>query len=850
MSVELQTSPRTQNTTEASSRVPAKRSYSEFLKGVNTRFKHLSDNVLPASPYLLKVPTERPFHLGSRFVSNWAVGDNRPFAPEEEHLQYMTFLSHQGEDTLLVAVGGWSDERGNIMEEDTSKVPSIATSPSVDTPKQKLQRKKISLSDYKKKAHETPRSPPRSATPVNRKNGTDRLTPAVKPKSPREPVPRAKVPAISPSKRKDTASITADNRSGNTNGISQSKSARDGNSRSTPSSHKPPPSARESPPPTKKPRLSTTKEPPDNKSTRSRNAPPVVPALLSPTLPPTSVTPRLPRLLSPTLPPDIEEELAKIKDGEPSIDRISSPRKAPSSSTIAGSKPERPLPKSNKPRPHSSSTSSSSDKTTKARVSASSSSKPQGSSVAKPVPSNNQRSRAVDQTHSQISSKPKGTTQLAKPKLIVKLRYGRSNRKRIEALLRFSGKYKITPDHQSSKQKREPESSQRKSQTAPSSKSTEIQRAEKRPRQKDEDDSQGSVPKRQKSATLPVAERPRTPATTAFKSPSVPQQSTAASKGQFLTPSKDLRATTMRRLGSGDGDSKLPAGLDRAMNTSTPGSAEKATTKHSPVTPSDNQQSKPRDTAESRAWQEESQKYFNLGRELKHASRRHPGSHATDADHKLSAAIAVEAVLCFILAFILEDRHRTLIRRLGDSSGWLSIVPYWAMVKSNMDKYPHLDALCSLLGAVFHEVIHGLDLERLAMTALPNDHSPAPTPGSDGNTVTSEESKKQQQHREFMDLRKRLVDSHRDARSLWLEGSRKLSEEVLTRQYPETWSKRSMNFSERGREKALVLGEYSGEYFLPLDRTATPLEAIRFGWMFLTEWTEKEGVKWKGRLGL
>ncbi|OJD25053.1 hypothetical protein ACJ73_03581 [Blastomyces percursus] len=848
MSVELQTSPRTQNTTEASSRAPAKRSYSEFLKGVNTRFKHLSDKVLPASPYLLKVPTERPFHLGSRFASNWAVGDNRPFAPEEEHLQYMTFLPHQGEDTLLVAVGGWSDERGNIMEEDMSKVPSIATSPSVDTPKHKLQRKKISLSEYKKKAYETPRSP-RSTTSANRRNGTDRLPPAVKPKSPREPVPTAKLLAISPAKRKDTTFIATDDRSDNAIVISQAKSARDGNSRSTPNTQKPPPPARESPPPTKKPRLSTAKEPPDNKPTRQRNAPPVVPALLSPTLPPTSVTPPLPRLLSPTLPPDIEEELAKIKDGELSIDRISSPRKAPSSSTIIGSKPERPLPMSNKHRLHSSSISSSSDKTTKARVSASSSSKPEGSSVAKPVPSNSQRSGAVDRTLSQISSKPRGTTQLAKAKLIVKLRYGRANRKRIEALLKFSGKCKITPDHQSSKQKREPESSQRKSQTIPSSKSTEVQRAEKRPRQTDEEDSQGSVAKRQKSATLPVAERPRTPATTAFKSPSVPQQPTAASKGQFLTPSKDLRATTMRRLGSGDGDSKL-AGLDRAMNTSTPGSAEKATTKHSPVTPSDNPQSKPRDTAESRSWQEESQKYFNLGRELKHSSKRYTGPHATDADHKLSAAIAVEAVLCFILAFILDDRHRTLTRRLGDSSAWLSIVPYWKMVKGNMDKYPHLHALCSLLGAVFHEVIHGLDLERLAMTLLPGDHSPAPTPGSDGNTVTPEESKRQQQHRDFMDLRKRLVDSHRDARALWLEGSRKLSEEVLTRQYPETWSKRSMNFSERGREKSFVLGEYSGEYFLPLDRTATPLEAIRFGWMFLTEWTEKEGVKWKGRLGL
>ncbi|OAX77894.1 hypothetical protein ACJ72_07802 [Emergomyces africanus] len=851
MSGELQTSPRTQNTTQPSSRVPSKRSYSDYLKGVNTRFTHLSDNVLPASPYLLRVPTERPFHLGSRFVSNWAVGDNRPFAPEEEHLQYMTFLPHQGGDTLLVAVGGWSDERGNIMEEEvTSKAPSIATSPSVDTPKHRLQRKKISLSDYKKKANETPKSPPQSATPADRGHGMDHATPGAKPKSSQDPVSTAKVPAASLlKKRKDPPSVPTENRSDNTNGISQPKNARDGNSRPIPSSHKPPPSStRESPPPTKKPRLSSVNEPSDNVSTKSKNAAPIVPALLSPTLPPTSITPRLPRLLSPTLPPDIEQELAKLKEDELSIGTSSS-RKIPSSFALVGPKSGLPLTKPDKVRPHSSSTSSSSDKSTKARISSSSASKFQSGIGAKPIPSRDQSSRAADHRHSHIPSKPKGTAESAKPKLIVKLKYGRANRKRIEALLRFSGKSKITPDHRSSTLKSGLESSQRKKLLS-SSKPAEIQRTEKRSRHIVDEDIQGSAPKRQKPATIPTTERPRTPVTPAFKSPSALGQSTTASKSQFLTPSKDLRTTSMRRLGSGDGDTKLPTGLDRSMNTSTPGSAEKTANKHSPLTSTDNQQNRSRDTAESRSWLEESQKYFNLGRELKHSSQRYSGSQATDVDSKLSAAIAVEAVLCFILAFILDDRYKTLNRRVGDSSGWLSIVPYWRVVKNNTEAYPHLQALCSLLGAVFHEVIHGLDLERLAITAIPSERSPAPTPGSDGNGITSEENRKQQQHRDFIDLRKRLVESYRDAKSLWLDGSRKLSEDVLTRRYPATWSKRSTNFSERGRERSVVLGEYSGEYFLPLDRTSTPLEAIRFGWMFLTEWTEKEGVKWKGRLGL
>src|SRR5438105_1797155 len=108
MSAETQASHRNQTFITSKPGSVKKRSHSDYLKDVNTRFKRLTENILPTSPYLLTVPTDRPFRLGSRFVSNWSVGENRPFAPEEEHLQYMTFLSHQGEDTLLVAVGGWS----------------------------------------------------------------------------------------------------------------------------------------------------------------------------------------------------------------------------------------------------------------------------------------------------------------------------------------------------------------------------------------------------------------------------------------------------------------------------------------------------------------------------------------------------------------------------------------------------------------------------------------------------------------------------------------------------------------------------------------------------------------------
>ena len=253
-----------------------------------------------------------------------------------------------------------------------------------------------------------------------------------------------------------------------------------------------------------------------------------------------------------------------------------------------------------------------------------------------------------------------------------------------------------------------------------------------------------------------------------------------------------------------------------------------------------------------------------MGRELKHTAARYTENNTDSQNNKgkqrdknaphtdeakLAAATGIEALLCFILAFLADDQFRSLSRQPPESATWRSIIAYWHAVTRGAASYPHLHALCLFLGAVSHESIHALDLERLAVSALPHEHSPAPTPGSDGNTVTSEESKKYK--REFTDLKTRLPESYREANRLWLAGARELPDDILAKQYPRTWSGRSKSFSSRGHEKMKV-GKYAGEYFLTLGRSGStmPLEAVRFGLAFLQEWCEAEDVEWKGRLVL
>lgn len=265
---------------------------------------------------------------------------------------------------------------------------------------------------------------------------------------------------------------------------------------------------------------------------------------------------------------------------------------------------------------------------------------------------------------------------------------------------------------------------------------------------------------------------------------------------------------------------------------------------------------RPSRESDRQSWRSEFQKFAALGRELKHAADRYTRAATKSekgsppsAEEKLAAATAVEAILCFMLAFIADDRAKALARQVGDSGNWRSILAYWRVVRLRTAGYRSLHGLCSLLGAVSHDAIHTLDLDRLAVMSLPDDDSsnnnnnnrtptPAATPGS------TDEGKKQQQlrRRDLLDLKSRLPESHREAQRLWQHGLRELSEDVLTAEFPETWRRRTTTTLDTDGDRGLKPGQYAGSFTLPFSRATTPVEVVRFGVSLLAEWCVREGL--------
>ena len=379
--------------------------------------------------------------------------------------------------------------------------------------------------------------------------------------------------------------------------------------------------------------------------------------------------------------------------------------------------------------------------------------------------------------------------------------------------------------------------------------------AEKRPRPADGDRPREPPAKRLKPHNnLDGSSSSRTPVPSAFKSPALSSQG-SAQKAQVSPPKKDMKSIAMRRVDSGDGNVKTPQGAVRHGTPTAPTSAEKPRGEDKTSSASS---SKGRKDIE--AWRAESKKYTELGRKLKHEADnllrpKTDGAQVEEALAKQGTALAIETVLCYVLAFYAGDQARNLQRQPGDVQSWRSILRYLKFVTAKSEQYPHLHGLCFQVGAVCREIIHTLDVERLRNEPLPvaaAEEVQPPTPGTDNNPSTGETdgaAKAATYRKNYLTFQAELVENAHEVRRFWAEGAEELTVDELQSSFPQTWAHRSKRPLPVASDK-WIPGKYQGAYYLPLGAFSSGLEAVRFANMLLGEWTAKERVAWKGQLDL
>ena len=239
----------------------------------------------------------------------------------------------------------------------------------------------------------------------------------------------------------------------------------------------------------------------------------------------------------------------------------------------------------------------------------------------------------------------------------------------------------------------------------------------------------------------------------------------------------------------------------------------------------------------------ESKKYMALAKQLKYESDaffKNPEG-MTNEQREKAVIIAIESVLCFMLAFRISDADRESI----DRTGWNSILGLLAKAETESRSFDHLFGLARQLEGIIHDVLIHVDLKALDSNPLADQFGKAKS--ADPNK-TEDQNRASEYHRRFSEF-SRLTEQSQKA---WWYGLTSLSPAKLADKFANTWAKRDQTKVPRGKDisQTVCPCQYKRSYWLPLSQMSTALEAINFGLEFLQEYCQTKGVEWKPKLVL
>jgi hypothetical protein len=653
---------------------------------------------------------------------------------------------------------------------------------------------------------------------------------------------------------------------------------------------------KEDAPSVKKPRLAT---PPHITSSSSQpvGEPHDLPPLLSPTFLPHGWD--LPPMLSPTLPPNIEAALAREDQPrsrtESNTSTSSAEKKVKTQLTSAAtslkaSPPER---KALTPDLKAKSITKSIPKPSLASSAMFKSDLKRDSSVkaespARKISDEHKSKRSYEDEVESRTSTTKAAPESEKQSLILRMKYGRKHRQRIEWILRLPPKpsrdgSKLKQSQalddaerarassgfsQSAERRERPETSSAKSKeigapktdakkivnapaaaakkTVPSSDrlGKDLVTPEKRSRT-DESDSAPSAKRHKLPATLDVEKHPRTPIRPPLISPSIHKSGGSAA---HITPrDSHLKGAAMSRTASNETTVSTPG--NRSYLTPQPkvGGAKPPTS-----APSSHR------AAELASLTAKSKLFNELGKKLKRENEKihkdykdsSSGQPMSETDRKRRALLGLECILSYMLAYGMEDAQRKLNRSSSElERSWLTVLPLFHHLGSSTRYFQHLEGLRYHCGVAICARIQAVIAERFSrLSGGPpssqehRDKSDSPH-SQDPFNAPNASSKLMEYH---VTSWKNLTDYQREAGS-------KLPVEVIQSQFPHTWKARAGGPRDSTFETLISKdGDVNcqGKFWLPVAVDTSTIQAARFGIELLKEWVKNDKLDYEVQVKL
>ena len=693
------------------------------LEGLDRKLDHLSASVLPSSPYLLKLHSERPYNLSPHQTTD--LVRYTPFNAGEEQLQYTTFSAAKWEDTLINPIGGWEDDKLDDTSNSSrsQKMQSAGGTPSIAP-------KKISITEYRKRA--TGQSGPVASPKLN---GAARV--AETERKDQVPVP-TKVTGPLPAQGGKNLKRPAPNQDGALFiALSQEKGVEIQ--------------------PSKKARTSPKLD--------GRQAPESV----------SSNKLSLPEPISPTLPPLFEKRLAELDSPKVNVADHSKheDRSKASNAAKPGSSAEKSkfyalkdlqsgqvmFPGLERLRKDTN------DRIGKIVVDLSTS--PNGARDSK-AQQPDRPTRALKQPSEKTSelSEARPPVEIKRRSQIIRLKIPRPIRKTVQRILQLkpqprsdgflqskttneairfgsSSTDRYKEDFSSAKIREEIRSSRARAESSATDSSSRA--GDRKQRRGNELDPAYAQHKRQKSAES------RTPQ--AFKSPVLTGRS-GNKKPRESTPSISIVDETV----------STPQGSIRNGTPAAPSSVERSS-KEARHTPSTSGTSHSTTSEAYESLRQQREKYFELGRTLKKESDQmlkviRDSERQSSTAMKKCIVVRLEVALSFALAYLIGDEIRRKHRQPlnNPQATWSTLFPWLQLLNQQMIPHPFLRGFSRQLEAVCHTVVWQLESEQAAASGFKEP-----------------------------DTARNLKKHYDDIQRMFVEGSGLLSVDDLQQEFPKTW---------------------------------------------------------------
>lgn len=190
-------------------------------------------------------------------------------------------------------------------------------------------------------------------------------------------------------------------------------------------------------------------------------------------------------------------------------------------------------------------------------------------------------------------------------------------------------------------------------------------------------------------------------------------------------------------------------------------------------------------------------------------------------------------------AYYAQDFSQHLRNQPGEvEKTWKTLLPLCLSYARCTKDFVHLDGLRSYLSSVIASTICTSVTQRASST---KGHDSSQDVGH--TQLAREHTALAENFALIADHFKKMVAHESDARTA-------LPVEELQTSYKKTWAGREKNAKLITEREKISGARMSGPYFLPLSSDTTPIQAVRFGLKFLSEYCEKEGLEYSLRVNL